>query len=106
MSGTLNANRIEPIFDPRIVFNPSFLEEMIGSRDDIIEEFKKNTYLQEVTVNCNLFNPPKEYNAYLYLNANEAEYPTKPGSMKIRYSFYFERFIEFGFKTSPRFANF
>ena len=56
---------VNPLQDFFKVFNSSFVEEQKDAndvRDEITKDFTRNTaHLQEVTVVCSLFNPPKEY---------------------------------------------
>ena len=77
---------VNPLQDFFKVFNSSFVEELKDAndvRDEITKDFTRNTaHLQEVTVVCNLFNPPKEYNAYIYLILSEEESKEKPHSSR------------------------
>lgn len=82
--GKGNTLMVNPLQDFFKVFNSSFLEEFKDGndmRDEITKDFTRNSaHLQEVTVVCNLFNPPKEYTAYIYLMLSDEDQDTSSTS--------------------------
>ena len=85
-SDTLMVNPLQDFFK---VFNASFVEEQrddFDVRDEITKDFTKSSaHLQEVTVVCNLFKPPKEYTAYIYLILQDDQQKDVSTAGKSRY---------------------